>query len=126
MRTIRRSRSVFDRLPDPLRDFAARRFAEIAGFALVLVTLGIVAALMTWTVDDPSLNNATTGKVQNLLGRPGAIIADLAMQIAGIGILAALLPPFIWGLRLIRTHSLERAALRLALWVAGSAAAGDQ
>jgi DNA segregation ATPase FtsK/SpoIIIE, S-DNA-T family len=123
MRTIRRSRSLLDRLPDPLREFAVRRSAEIVGFTLVAVTLCIVAALVTWTVDDPSLNNATTGKVQNILGRPGAIVADLAMQLAGIGILAALLPPFIWGLRLIKTHRLERTALRLALWVAGSAAA---
>ena len=123
MRTIRRSRSVLDRLPDPLRNFATRRSAEITGFLLMGAVLAIVAALMTWTVDDPSLNNATTGTVQNMLGRPGAIIADLAMQISGIGILAALLPPFVWGLRLIRQHRLERTALRLALWVAGSAAA---
>ena len=37
-------------------------------------------------LDDPSLSHATDARVPNLLGRPGAIAADLMMQLFGVGI----------------------------------------
>ncbi|MDU0342168.1 DNA translocase FtsK 4TM domain-containing protein, partial [Bosea rubneri] len=119
MRTIRRSSSLIDRLPDPVRDFLSRRAAEIGGLALLALTAAVAISLATWSVDDPSLNNATRGAVQNLLGRPGAMVADLAMQLIGLGVIALLLPPLLWSLRLIRVHLFDRSALKLALWVAG-------
>ncbi|KUL95212.1 cell division protein FtsK [Bosea sp. WAO] len=119
MRTIRRSSSLIDRLPDPVRDFLSRRAAEIVGLALLALTAAVAISLATWSVDDPSLNNATRGAVQNLLGRPGAMVADLAMQLIGLGVIAMLLPPLLWSLRLIRVHLFDRSALKLALWVAG-------
>ncbi|MBN9448215.1 MAG: DNA translocase FtsK 4TM domain-containing protein [Bosea sp.] len=119
MRTIRRSSSLIDRLPDPVRDFLSRRAAEIVGLVLLALTAAVAISLATWSVDDPSLNNATRGAVQNLLGRPGAMVADLAMQLIGLGVIAMLLPPLLWSLRLIRVHLFDRSALKLALWVAG-------
>ncbi|MEN5084641.1 DNA translocase FtsK 4TM domain-containing protein, partial [Bosea sp. TWI1241] len=122
MRTIRRSSSLIDRLPDPVRDFLARRAAEIGGMALLLFTVAVAVSLATWSVDDPSLNNATRGTVHNLLGRPGAVVADFAMQLVGLGVVAMLLPPLLWAVRLIRVHLFDRGALKLGLWVAGVAA----
>ncbi|WP_332681183.1 DNA translocase FtsK 4TM domain-containing protein, partial [Bosea sp. (in: a-proteobacteria)] len=119
MRTIRRSSSLIDRLPDPVREFLSRRAAEIAGLVLLALTAAVAIALATWSVDDPSLNNATRGAVRNLLGRPGAMVADLTMQLIGIGVIAMLLPPLLWALRLVRVHLFDRSALKLALWVAG-------
>ncbi|PZR91867.1 MAG: cell division protein FtsK, partial [Stutzerimonas stutzeri] len=119
MRTIRRSSSLIDRLPDPVREFLSRRAAEIVGMAMLALMVAVAAALATWSVDDPSLNNATRGTVQNLLGRPGAMIADLAMQLLGLGVVALLLPPLLWSLRLIRFHLFDRSALKLVLWVVG-------
>jgi S-DNA-T family DNA segregation ATPase FtsK/SpoIIIE len=119
MRTIRRSSSLIDRLPDPVRDFLSRRAAEIAGLVLLALTLAVAVALATWSVDDPSLNNATRGTIRNLLGRPGAMVADLAMQLLGLGTVAMLLPPLLWSLRLIRFHLFDRGALKLALWIVG-------
>ncbi|HEV7324744.1 MAG TPA: DNA translocase FtsK [Bosea sp. (in: a-proteobacteria)] len=119
MRTIRRSSSLIDRLPDPVREFLSRRAAEIAGMAMLALMVAIAVALATWSVDDPSLNNATRGTVHNLLGRPGAMIADLAMQLLGLGVVALLLPPLLWSLRLIRFHLFDRSALKLVLWVIG-------
>ncbi|MCX7323805.1 MAG: DNA translocase FtsK 4TM domain-containing protein [Hyphomicrobiales bacterium] len=122
MRMIRR-RSLSDHLPPAFRAFVSRRAAELGGFAILGTIILLLLALASWSVDDPSLNNATNGKVRNLLGRPGAIVADLLMQLGGLGVIAVLLPPFAWALKLLRTGTLGRVALRLALWLMGAAAA---
>ncbi|TCR60333.1 DNA translocase FtsK 4TM domain-containing protein, partial [Bosea sp. BK604] len=119
MRTIRRSSSLIDRLPDPVREFLSRRTAELVGLGLLALMVAIAFALATWAVDDPSLNNATGGTVNNWLGRPGAMVADLTMQLIGLGVIAMLFPPLIWALRLIRFHVFDRGALKLGLWVVG-------
>ncbi|MGO4670566.1 DNA translocase FtsK 4TM domain-containing protein, partial [Bosea sp. 2RAB26] len=119
MRTIRRSSSLIDRLPDPAREFLSRRTSEMVGLGLLALTAAIALALATWAAEDPSLNNATGGAVNNLLGRPGAMIADLTMQMIGLGVIAMLFPPLIWALRLMRFHLFDRGALKLGLWVVG-------
>jgi DNA segregation ATPase FtsK/SpoIIIE, S-DNA-T family len=122
MRMIRRH-SLIDHLPPALRAFASRRAAEMTGFALIALIVMLMAALASWSVDDPSLNNATDGRVRNLMGKPGAIVSDVLMQLFGLGVVAVLLPPFAWALKLMRTRTLGRFALRLALWLMGSVAA---
>ena len=117
MRPQRRSRSAYDGLSDALRAFLARRAQELTGLILLAAIALVTAALATWSVDDPSLNNATDAPVKNLLGWPGAIVADLLMQLFGLGAIAALLPVALWGWRLIRRGDLGRAQLRLALWI---------
>ena len=122
MRTIRRSQSLMDRLPDPVREFLSRRASELTGLGVVALMIAISIALASWSVDDPSLNNATSGAVRNWLGRPGAMVADLLMQLIGLGVIALLFPPLIWALRLVRFHIFDRGALKLGLWVIGVAA----
>ncbi|PZU86555.1 MAG: cell division protein FtsK, partial [Chelatococcus sp.] len=117
MRTIRRSSSLMDRLPDSVRDFLSRRAAEIVGLGLLALIAAVALSLASWSADDPSLNNATSGAVRNWLGRPGAMIADLLMQLIGLGVVAFLFPPLIWALRLLRFHIFDRGALKLGLWV---------
>jgi DNA segregation ATPase FtsK/SpoIIIE, S-DNA-T family len=122
MRMIRR-RSMMDYLPPALQSFMHRRAAELAGLSIILTVVVLLVALASWSVDDPSLNNATDSRVRNLIGRPGAIISDLLMQLLGLGVIAALLPPFAWSLKLLRTRTLGRVALRTVLWLMGTAAA---
>ena len=83
--------------------FVARRAAETGGLLLVAVVILTGLALATWSVDDPSLNNATQGQVRNWLGKPGAMLADLAMQLVGLAAIPALAPPLLWGICLIST-----------------------
>ncbi|MBB3808947.1 DNA translocase FtsK [Pseudochelatococcus contaminans] len=123
MRTIRRNTSPTDDMPDALRRFLLQRTVELTGFLLLAVVIAAVLALATWSVSDPSLTHATEGRVANLLGTPGAIFADLTMQIFGLGTVALLLPCAIWAVRLIGRRPLPRLVLRLALWVLGTAAA---
>ena len=123
MRTIRRSSSPLDELSDAFKQFATRRAVEMWGLALIGAAGALAVALATWSVNDPSLNHATQAPVRNRLGAPGAIVADLAMQLFGLGSIALLVPLAAWGWRLLRTGELGRVQLRLALWVIGSGAA---
>jgi S-DNA-T family DNA segregation ATPase FtsK/SpoIIIE len=79
-------------------------------------------ALATWSVDDPSLSHATDAHVHNLLGRPGAIAADLMMQLARARLAGA--DPAadrVWGYRLLGSSPAHAAsALRILLWVFGA------
>ncbi len=47
---------------------------------------------MTWSVQDPSLSHATSRAIRNVVGYPGAIGADLLMQILGLGAIMLILP----------------------------------
>jgi len=115
--------TALDCIPDPLRAFAVRRAAELAGIALVVGTGALALALLTWSVEDPSFNHATDGPVRNLLGLPGAITADLVMQMLGLAAVALLAPLAILGWRLMTSRHLDRIGRRLMLWLVGGLAA---
>jgi DNA segregation ATPase FtsK/SpoIIIE, S-DNA-T family len=115
--------TALDHIPDPVRIFAARRAAEIIGATLITGTAALALALLTWSVRDPSLNHATDAPIHNLLGAPGAITADLFMQMLGLASLAFTAPLAIWGWRLLRTRHLDRIGWRLLYWLIGSVAA---
>ncbi|MFO7310320.1 MAG: DNA translocase FtsK 4TM domain-containing protein, partial [Pseudomonadota bacterium] len=123
MRTSRHSLSQADELSDALRRFFARRTAELGGLGLLVLAFAFGLALATWSVEDPSLTHATNGPVRNLLGPLGAVIADLGMQILGMGSIVLAVPVAIWGLQLMGRRRLERLPLRIGLWLAGTAAA---
>ena len=88
------------------------------------IVLGLVAvllvALATWSVDDPSLSYASGAPARNWLGFPGAVIADVAFQVFGLGVLVVLAPPALWGWSLIRLRTPPRIGLRLVAWIAAS------
>ncbi|MBO0732732.1 MAG: DNA translocase FtsK [Methylocapsa sp.] len=111
--------AAFDWIPEPLRALALRRGAEIAGVTLLGASAGLALALASWSAEDPSLNHAAPGPVRNLLGMPGAIAADLVMQLLGLSSTAFLLPPGLWGWRLLMERHLERVSGRLGFWLAG-------
>ncbi len=83
------------------RDILRRRLSELAGIALLVVALLGAIALATWSVQDPSLSHATQKPVHNLLGLPGAIFSDLAMQLLGLAAVLLLAPEALLGWRLL-------------------------
>jgi S-DNA-T family DNA segregation ATPase FtsK/SpoIIIE len=119
MHTIRRYDSPLERLSEALGAFLRRRAVEAGGIVLVSGSIAGALALATWSVNDPSWNNATSAPTRNLLGPPGAIGADLLIQIFGLGSVAFLLGPVAWGSRLLRQKRLERPVTRFLLWGAG-------
>src|ERR1700735_3432716 len=100
MSTVDRSLDGMAFLSGQVGAVLRRRVREVSGVILIAFALMTALALATWSVDDPSLSHATDAHVHNLLGRPGAIVADLMMQLLGLGSLALLLPVGIWGYRL--------------------------
>ncbi len=106
-------------LPEEILAALRRRFTELVGLALMAFSTAGMFALATWSVQDPSLNHATNGSVRNLLGLPGAIVADFLMQLFGIAAIAAVLPIAIWGWRFLTHRAPSREKLRLAAWIIG-------
>ena len=120
MSMIDRSLDGMASLSGQLGALLKRRLREVGGIALLSIAMMAALALATWSVHDPSLSHATDAPVRNLLGHPGAITADLLMQLLGLGALALLLPIAIWGYRLLGHRPLDRERLRMLLWLFGA------
>jgi S-DNA-T family DNA segregation ATPase FtsK/SpoIIIE len=117
MPAIERVIPLVGQLPAAIREALARRVRELAGLGLLSLSGVAAAALMTWSVQDPSLSHATSRSIRNIVGYPGAIGADLLMQILGLGAIMLVLPVAIWGWRMLTHRTFDREALRLACWI---------
>ena len=117
MPAIERVIPLVGHLPTSIRDALARRLRELAGLCLISLSGVAAAALMTWSVQDPSLSHATSRPIRNVLGYPGAIGADLLMQILGLGAIMLILPIAVWGWRMLTHRTFDREALRLGCWI---------
>src|SRR5665213_161796 len=96
MRTMRSFSSPLDSLPDVTREFLGRRAMVALGITLVALSGATALALATWSVADPSINHATSGRIHNLLGYPGAVASDTLMQMAGLASAVALMTIMLW------------------------------
>ncbi len=119
MRAIERGLDSLGLLSDSVRESLNRRLRELGGIALILLAVALTLALVTWSVQDPSLSHATNKPMRNMLGGPGAVVSDLLMQLFGIAAIAFVLPIAVWGWRLITHRALSREGLRLMFWVIG-------
>ena len=114
---IERVVPLVGQLSDPIREMLMRRLRELIGLAVIVFAGVVAAALMTWSVQDPSLSHATSGPIRNLIGWPGAIGSDLLMQILGLGTLMFVLPVAVWGWRLLTHRPFDREAVRIGCWI---------
>ncbi|UPT96715.1 DNA translocase FtsK [Bradyrhizobium barranii subsp. apii] len=117
MSAIERVIPLVGHLPPSIREGLARRMRELTGFSLIALSGVASAALMTWSVQDPSLSHATSRPIRNILGYAGAIGADLAMQILGLGAIMLVLTVAVWGWRMMTHRPFDREALRLGSWI---------
>ena len=62
MPAIERVIPLVGHLPLSLREALARRLRELTGLGLIALSGAITAALMTWSVQDPSLSHATSDR----------------------------------------------------------------
>jgi S-DNA-T family DNA segregation ATPase FtsK/SpoIIIE len=98
------------------KNFLRRRFEEILGLGLVMMSAMMMALLIT---SDPADNTSQTitsltADTSNLLGSVGAELA--ARQMNMIGVIAAYalaFVPMVWGIRLVSHRSPERVKVRL-------------
>jgi S-DNA-T family DNA segregation ATPase FtsK/SpoIIIE len=103
-----------------LRRFIRRNLAALCGLGVIGATAAFAAALATWAANDPSLSHATGIPPHNMLGYPGAIVADLAMQFLGLAATAFIVPVAAWGWQLVFTGRPFWNRRVLAAWLTGS------
>ncbi|MDA7946424.1 MAG: DNA translocase FtsK 4TM domain-containing protein [Hyphomicrobiaceae bacterium] len=106
-------------LPGALESGLKRTTWWVAGVGLFALAVASWASLMSWSIHDPSLNNATRGAPTNWLGGWGATVADLSIQSVGLCSIALFLPLAAWGRHIAFCQIPPRARLRLAAWPAG-------
>src|SRR6478609_999123 len=116
MRAADRSLDIITFVSEHFRDIIRRRLSELAGLALISLSVLGAIALATWSIQDPSLSHATQKPIHNLLGFPGAIFADLAMQLLGLASILLLVPEILLGWRLI-SHKPVGEKWRGMLWI---------
>src|ERR1700744_1185165 len=85
MPAIERGIPIGGHLPVSMREALERRLRELAGLGLITLAGIGGAALMTWSGQDPSLSHATSRAIRNVVGYPGAIGANVVLQIIGLG-----------------------------------------
>src|SRR6186997_1465877 len=116
MRAADRSLNVIAFVSEHFREIIRRRLSELAGLALITLALLGALALATWSVQDPSLSHATQKPIHNLLGYPGAIFSDLAMQLLGLAAILLLVPEALLGWRLL-SHKTFGEKWRSLFWI---------
>ncbi|MDB5678182.1 DNA translocase FtsK [Sphingomonas bacterium] len=100
---------------------AARGWAMVGAIAVLALTLALAAALLTYHSGDPSLSTAAGGPAENLLGTPGAFVADLAFSILGLPVAGLLAVGALCGWRLWRDEPVGRWGRMLVIATAGAA-----
>ena len=58
-----------------------KRLNEIIGFLTLCAGLVMLLSLVSYHTQDPSINTASTARPLNLIGYPGAWIADICYQV---------------------------------------------
>jgi S-DNA-T family DNA segregation ATPase FtsK/SpoIIIE len=99
------------------------------GLVILLLAAALAVALISYQPSDPSLNHATAAAARNLVGAPGALVADLLLQGFGFAAALAVLPLAIVGMRIagggppraVRLSFLTLAALPLSAAACGLA-----
>lgn len=105
--------------PKRFTDAASKRFKELIGAILFIISIALIISIISYQPSDPSLNSSTDSSAKNLLGLPGSYTADLMLQVFGI---ASLLPSLIfcaWGWRLMNKKGVYFIWLRSLALVSG-------
>ena len=120
MRLSRSRHLEFTDLVGYVRVFIAQRLSEIIGIITLVAVIAILIALVTWSAQDPSLNQAINRPVNNFMGHPGAILSDILMQLFGLASLALVAPGAFLGLKLVSATRVNYIRWRLFFWSLGA------
>jgi S-DNA-T family DNA segregation ATPase FtsK/SpoIIIE len=74
----------------------------IGALAILAAALALAFALVSYSSDDPALMTAAGGPVRNVLGTPGAMVADLLLTVFGLPAVLFIPPLIVVALRLWR------------------------
>ena len=86
---------------------------EIIGFMLLSLGLVIFLSLVSYHVQDPSLDTAASSRPLNLVGYPGSYLADLSFQLFGAA--SFLFPPmaFLLAWKWIRSEEMQAGSAKI-------------
>ncbi len=107
-------------IPEGVKRFMSNRMREVLGLAAISFTIALALALASWQVDDPSLNYAVDRAPENLLGYPGAVVADLLMQMLGLGVIGLIVPFIAWSTRWLSHGQIGRPFKRFIACILGA------
>ncbi len=102
-------------VPKSVRVFFKNRMLEAFGLILLGMLLVLTIALATWSVNDPSWNNAVSSSPTNWLGYPGAVVSDQLIQYFGLAVLLIIAIPIIWAMGLF-SHQVTRKPFKRGLF----------
>ena len=105
-------------IPVTLRRFLRNRLYELVALVMFAAIIAVALALATWSIADPSFNHAVDATPGNLLGYPGAVIADELMQLLGLGVLFVIAIPAAWAACLLGHQAVARPIRSLFLFIA--------
>ena len=106
---------------ETVRHGARRSGALIGAMAIVAVTIMIAVSLISYRPGDPSLSTAAAGPARNLLGSPGALIADALLALLGWPVVLLLPFGLVLAARLWRDIPLGRWGRMILKGAAGTA-----
>jgi S-DNA-T family DNA segregation ATPase FtsK/SpoIIIE len=89
------------------------RLNEIVGFLLLLTGLALLLSLVSYHTQDPSLNTASADRPLNLVGYPGAYMADLFFQVFGAAAFLFPLLTFLLSWKWIRSEEMEAGGVKI-------------
>jgi len=109
-------------LPRGLHAGIKRLAALACGVAVTALAAAGWASLLSWSIGDPSLNNATGEATSNWMGPWGATAADLALQSIGLAAIVLYVPLAAWGRHLTVNRIPASPWWRLLAWPASALA----
>ena len=75
---------------EKVKDFALKRLIELIGISILILSILIFAALISYSPDDPNFIYPKNQEISNILGINGSIGADFLLQ--SIGLISYFLP----------------------------------
>jgi len=102
-------------LPSGSTDFLTRLAFKLCGLGLIVLALLASLSLLTYSVNDPNFNHATQMPASNLLGSPGAHVADVLLQTIGLAVIGLILGLLAWAWRISTRRGLKWGWVHVAL-----------
>ena len=93
--------------------FFKKRFLEIIGLILLIISTVIATSIITFNVNDPSLSYLSDSATSNIFGKYGAYTSDLLIKLFGVSSILIFFIGFVWGLKLFIHKKITFLWLRL-------------
>lgn len=111
MRSLKSSKRTF--FPQSVKLFLKQRAYECVGSFFVFAGLSLMLCLTHYDSLDNSFNVSINGPTENIFGPPGAYLSDFFLQYFGKTSYLLVVLTFVWGVKIILTHSLKGIVPRL-------------